>query len=97
MLLLQADVVAESDAVTSHNHQHVSAAAESHQDESLSNRSCQEGIVNNCQNIAVNAAMCTLCPKKKDRIMAVTLSDLTNFQNSFTLRPMSLPVKEFRK
>ena len=65
MLLLQADVVAESDAVTSHNHQHVSAAAESHQDESLSNRSCQEGIVNNCQNIAVNAAMCTLCPKKR--------------------------------
>jgi len=46
LLMLQDDVVTENDAVTSDSHQRLSSAADSHQNESVSDSGCQKGILN---------------------------------------------------
>ena len=45
MLTLQDDVATDNGAVTSDSHQRLSSAAINHQNESVSDSSCQEGIV----------------------------------------------------
>jgi len=57
LLLLQDDVSATTDAVTSDNYQLLSstAADNHHDDASVSDRTCQQGIVKCCRHFAVAA------------------------------------------
>lgn len=48
MMLQDDDRVTEGDAVTSDDHQNLSSATKNHQNESVSDSSCQEGIVFHC-------------------------------------------------
>jgi len=43
--MLQDDVATQNDVVTFDNHQRLSNAANNHQNQSISDSSCQEGII----------------------------------------------------